>query len=83
MQDYYQEVVLVDERRFLISEALDHLHKLPPNTVVGEKKVVIQDGEVLIDVPERVWILWREYETRDATKIKAEVHSQSSGTLDS
>lgn len=61
-QDYYREVVLVDERRFLVSEATKHIYELPPNTVLGEKKVVIQDGKCMIDVPENVWAVWREYE---------------------
>jgi hypothetical protein len=35
--DYYREVILVDERRFLISEALKHIYRVPPMTVDGVK----------------------------------------------
>lgn len=63
-QDYYREVVLADERRFLISEALDHITRVPPQTVTGTLRVVIEDGKPLIDIPESVWQVWREYEKR-------------------
>ena len=61
---YYQEVILIDERRFLVSEALQHIHRVPPQTVKGERKAVIEEGNVLIDVPDSVWKVWREYEAR-------------------
>jgi hypothetical protein len=61
---YYREVILVDERRFLVSEAQEHIHRVPPMTVDGVRKVVIHDGKCLIDVPESVWELWRGYEAR-------------------
>jgi hypothetical protein len=61
---YYREVILVDERRFLVSEALEHIHRVPPMTVDGVRKVVIHDGKCLIDVPENVWEVWRGYEAR-------------------
>jgi hypothetical protein len=32
--------------------------------VVGERKVVIQDGKCMIDIPEAVWAIWREYEAK-------------------
>lgn len=63
-QDYYRDVVLVDERRFLVSEATKHIYELPPDTVAGQRKVVIQDGKCMIDIPESVWAVWREYEAR-------------------
>ncbi|KAE9373326.1 hypothetical protein N431DRAFT_482390 [Stipitochalara longipes BDJ] len=65
---YYREVILVDERRFLASEALEHIHRVPPMTVDGERKIVIRDGKCLIDVPESVWEVWREYEARGTAK---------------
>tara|TARA_R110002060_G_scaffold16265_12_gene22627 strand:+ start:168 stop:434 length:267 start_codon:yes stop_codon:yes gene_type:complete len=64
VQAYYNEVVKVDERRFLISEALDHIVRVPPKTVVGTVKVVIKEGKVLVDVSEEVWGVWRGYEER-------------------
>ncbi|KAH8803039.1 hypothetical protein F5884DRAFT_682304 [Xylogone sp. PMI_703] len=63
-KDYYQEVILPDERRFLVSEALQHIKRVPPQTVKGVLRVVIEDGKSLIDVPESVWDVWREYEKR-------------------
>lgn len=60
--DYYRQVILVDERRFLVSEAMEHIHRVPPLTVAGTRKVVIHDGKCLIDVPETVWEVWKLYE---------------------
>jgi hypothetical protein len=60
--DYYRQVILADERHFLVSEALEHIHRVPPMTVDGTRKVVIHDGKCLIDVPENVWEVWRLYE---------------------
>lgn len=42
---------MVDERRFLVSEALQHFKIAPLGSILGEKKVVIQDGKAVIDVP--------------------------------
>lgn len=67
---YYREVILVDERRFLVSEAMQHIHRVPPSTVNGERKVVIHDGKVVIDVPESVWGVWRGYEARGKVEEK-------------
>jgi hypothetical protein len=58
------DVILVDERRFLVSEAMEHIHRVPPMTVEGTRKVVIQKGKCLIDVPETAWEVWRLYEER-------------------
>ncbi|KAH9222484.1 hypothetical protein DL95DRAFT_326207, partial [Leptodontidium sp. 2 PMI_412] len=62
VQAYYDEVVKVDERRFLVSEALEHIVRMPPRTVQGTVRVVIQEGKALVEVPEGVWAVWREYE---------------------
>ncbi|TVY71510.1 hypothetical protein LSUE1_G005785 [Lachnellula suecica] len=64
VMDYYREVVLVDERRFLVSNATEHLKMVEVGSVVGEKRVVIEDGKCKIEVPESVWEVWREYEKR-------------------
>lgn len=61
-QAYYQEIILPDERRFLVSEALEHIARVPPGTVKGETKVVIRDGKCEIEVSEEVWRVWRSYE---------------------
>lgn len=64
VQAYYDEVIKVDERRFLVSEALDHIVRMPPRTVKGVVKVVIQEGKSLVKVDEEIWRVWREYEAR-------------------
>ena len=48
---YYEEVILVDELRFLASSALSHYKMAAPGTALGEKKVVIQDGKAVIEIP--------------------------------
>ncbi len=63
-QAYYDEVIKVDERRFLVSEALEHIYRVGPGSVEGERKVVIDEGKPVIEVPEGVWEVWREYEKR-------------------
>ena len=63
-QDYYREVILPDERRFLVSEALDHIFRVAPGTVRGRRRVVIEEGKPLVEVGEEVWRVWREYEAR-------------------
>jgi hypothetical protein len=63
-EDYYREVILPDERRFLVSEALEHIYRVPPQSVKWERKVVIDEGKVLVEVPESVWEVWRGYESR-------------------
>ncbi|PVH73744.1 hypothetical protein DL98DRAFT_519707 [Cadophora sp. DSE1049] len=64
VQAYYDEVVKKDERRFLVSEALDHIVRVKPRTVKGEVKVVIQEGKPLIEVSDEIWKVWKEYEAR-------------------
>ncbi|KAH8797935.1 hypothetical protein F5884DRAFT_814120 [Xylogone sp. PMI_703] len=61
---YYQEVVLVDEKRFLVSEARLHFKRVGPGQVRGERRVVIKDGKCMILVSDEVWRVWREYEAR-------------------
>ncbi len=62
--DYYQEVILADERRFLVSEALEHVLIVGAGAVEGERKVVIRDGKSVIEVSDEVMAVWREYEKR-------------------
>lgn len=64
VQAYYDEVVKKDERRFLVSEALEHIVRVGPRTVSGEVRVVIQEGRALVEVSEEVWGVWRGYEER-------------------
>jgi hypothetical protein len=64
VEDYYNEVVLQDERRFLVSEARLHIKLVEPGTVRGERRVVIQEGKCVIAIGDEVWKAWREYEAR-------------------
>lgn len=63
-QDYYREVILVDEKRFLVSAALEHIFRVKPGTVKGERRVVVREEKALVEVGEEVWRVWREYERR-------------------
>jgi hypothetical protein len=47
-EGYLQNVIVPDERRFLVSEALEHTKVVDPGTVEGQKEVIIQDGRILI-----------------------------------
>ena len=58
--DYYQKVILQDERAFLLSEALQHIRRVDSGTVVGNKVVIIQDGKAMINCEEDMKI-WREW----------------------
>jgi hypothetical protein len=59
-QDYYEKVILVDERRFLMSEALKHLLRVDNGTIEGDVNVVIKDGKPLIEYDEykKIWDEW-------------------------
>ena len=71
-KDYYQEVILADEKRFLVSSATEHIKVVPGGTVVGKKVVVIEGGkstgivESIVGKEEWESILrtWGEYEAR-------------------
>jgi hypothetical protein len=45
---YYLNVILPDERRFLVSEAKLHIKIVPPEAIAGERKVIIEGGKVVI-----------------------------------
>lgn len=64
MMAYYTDIIWPDERRFLVSAALDHYKVVPPGTVQGDIKVVIEDGESKIEVSEEIWKVFREYKAR-------------------
>jgi len=57
----------VDELRFLVSNAGEHLKGVEPGGVVGEKRVIIEGGKSVVEVPESVWEVWREYEKRETS----------------
>lgn len=58
---YYESVILVDERRFLYSEAKKHMVVVDPGSVVGERVEFIVDGRPTVAFGE--WIkVWEETE---------------------
>ena len=70
VQDYYEEVILVDEKRLLESLATEHIVQVDEGTVMGERKVVIQDGKSMVEVEESVWETWRKYEKKGKEEEK-------------
>ena len=68
MTEYYKEQILPDERRFLVSEARQHFKVVPAGTIVGDVRVVIEDGKSLIEVPEENWRIFNEYKARAEKK---------------
>jgi hypothetical protein len=62
--DYYKEVVIVDEKRFWDREAAEWFKRVEPGTVEGDRRVIIEGGKSLIEVPEEVMGIWREFEKR-------------------
>ncbi|KAN0104617.1 hypothetical protein V8E51_010362 [Hyaloscypha variabilis] len=64
LMDYYKEVVMADEKRFLDRESEEWFKRVEPGTVEGERRVIIEGGKSLIEIPENVMKVWREYEGR-------------------
>lgn len=44
---YYLNVILPDERRFLVSEEKLHIKVVPLEAIAGERKVIIESGKVV------------------------------------
>jgi hypothetical protein len=63
-REYYEEVILRDEKRLLVSLAMEHLVQVGEGTVSGERRMIIQDGKSVIQIEEGVWEVWRGYEER-------------------
>jgi hypothetical protein len=55
---------MVDEKKFLDREAKEWFQKVDPETAEGNRRVIIEGGESLIEIPEKVMGVWREYEKR-------------------
>jgi hypothetical protein len=49
---YHLAVILPDERRFLLDEALKILQGVEPGTVMGDRIELIIDGKAVVDVGE-------------------------------
>jgi hypothetical protein len=65
---YYLNVILPDERRFLISEAKQHMKVVPLGSIAGDRKVIIDGGKSVIEDGEaqdgqrEALRVWREYQ---------------------
>nr|OQO22913.1 hypothetical protein B0A51_11087 [Rachicladosporium sp. CCFEE 5018] len=46
---YFQDVILPDERRFLLSNAMEHLQGVDAGSVVGDRIVLIADGKAAVE----------------------------------
>lgn len=66
-QFYYDNVILPDERRFLLSEAKAHMLVVEPGTVIGDRTVFIQDGKPMIGYEQVMeqWTGWEGYKKVD------------------
>jgi hypothetical protein len=49
---YHLAVILPDERRFLLDEALKSLQSVEPGAVVGDRVELIVHGKAVVDVGE-------------------------------
>lgn len=47
---YHLAVILPDEKRFLLDEALNILQSVEPGAVVGDRVELIVDGQAVVDV---------------------------------
>ncbi|ATZ51321.1 hypothetical protein BCIN_06g07320 [Botrytis cinerea B05.10] len=65
---YYQDIIVADERRFLISEALDHVKIVETGLITGERKVIIENGKSMIDIDRDVLDVWEEYKRNEETR---------------
>lgn len=58
---YYINVILPDERRFLVSEAKEHLLSVASGTIEGDRRIIIENGKALIGCANEMAI-WQEWE---------------------
>lgn len=65
---YYRNVILPDERRFLVSEAKQHMKVVPFGSITGDRKVIIDGGRSVVEDGEaedgqrEALRVWREYQ---------------------
>jgi len=55
---------MVDEKRFLDRDNEEWFRRVEPGSVEGERRVIIEGGKSLIEIPKSVMKVWREYEKR-------------------
>jgi hypothetical protein len=71
VKEYYEEVILEDEKRLLESLAAEHIVQVEEGTVSGEKRVIIQGGKSVVQVEGGGgWETWRRYEERGKEAAK-------------
>jgi hypothetical protein len=63
---YFVDIILADEKNFLISPAYSHAKMLADGTVQGDRKVMIEDGKAVVDYEDGLKA-WKEWEARTAT----------------
>lgn len=51
-KEYHVRVIIPDEKRFLVSEALEHIKFVEPGAVMGERTEFIIDGRPLVECEE-------------------------------
>ncbi|KAK6442081.1 hypothetical protein LTR95_001700 [Oleoguttula sp. CCFEE 5521] len=51
-KQYFQDVILPDERRFLLSNAMEHLQGVDAGSVVGDRIVLMQNGKATVEYEE-------------------------------
>lgn len=68
-KSYHLAVILPDEKRFLLDEALKILQGVEPNAVTGDRVELIVDGKAVVDVGE--WqSVFDEYDAEPVKQIK-------------
>jgi len=57
-KEYHVNVILPDERRFLVSEALEHIVGVEAGAITGTRVEFIVDGKPIVDYAEwqRTWV---------------------------
>ena len=56
---YYVNVILPDERRFLVGEAKMHMKVVSAGSIDGERKVIIEKGKAVVEAG--AWLGWNEF----------------------
>ncbi|OQN97978.1 hypothetical protein B0A48_16283 [Cryoendolithus antarcticus] len=51
-KQYFHDVILPDERRFLLSNAMEHLQGVEAGSVVGDRVVLIENGKAAVEYGE-------------------------------
>jgi hypothetical protein len=68
LEGYYREIVMIEEKKFLDWEVAEWFKRVDPETVEGDRRVIIEGGKSLLEIPEEAMRVWREYEKRGERK---------------